>query len=59
MEPVKIYRERRKLPTQREISKELGVSDAYISMLLSGKRNNPEMLDKIKRIVERKIKKTA
>ena len=59
MEPIKIYKELKKIPMQKEISKELGVTDAYVSMLLSGKRNSPKMLAKINRILERKLKKTA
>ncbi len=57
MEPIKIYKELKNIPMQRELSKELGVTDAYVSMLLSGKRKNPKMLEKINNILERKLNK--
>ena len=57
MEPIKIYKELKNIPMQRELSKELGVTDAYVSMLLSRKRKNPKMLEKINNILERKLNK--
>ncbi len=59
MKPIKTIMEIKKFPYQREISKELGISDAYVSLLLSGKRKNPKMLEKINKVLERKLKKTA
>ena len=53
MEPLKNYRN---TPTQRKLAREMGVTDAYISMLLSGKRNNPEMLEKLKELIKKYMK---
>lgn len=39
------------LPSQRELAKRLNVTDAYICMLLSGKRKNAKMLKKLKNIL--------
>lgn len=42
--PIKIV----KAPSQIEIAEALGVSQGYISMILNGKRKNPELVKKIK-----------
>jgi len=45
-----------KLINQSEIARRLGVSQAYINMLLSGKRTNPAMMKKINRILKDHLK---
>jgi transcriptional regulator with XRE-family HTH domain len=59
METIKTYKVLRNIPTQRELSKELGVTEAYVSMLLAGKRKSPKMLARINQILERKLRKSA
>ncbi|HPO54567.1 MAG TPA: helix-turn-helix domain-containing protein [Ignavibacteriaceae bacterium] len=54
MKPLKIYSN---LPFQKEIAKELGWSEGYVSMLLSGKRTTPKALDRLTKLIDHYIRK--
>lgn len=53
MEPLKNYKN---IPSQRELANILGITEAYVSMLLSGKRRNPDMLSKLKELIKKHLK---
>jgi len=41
-----------KLINKAEIARQLGISRSYVSLIVSGKRTNPEILKKIKVMVK-------
>ncbi|MDI6804644.1 MAG: helix-turn-helix transcriptional regulator [Bacteroidota bacterium] len=45
-----------RIPNRAQIAHKLGVTRNYISMLILGKRKNPEMLEKIKKIIHKSLK---
>ena len=47
----------KKLVNKSEIARLLGISRPYVSMLMSGSRKNPEMLERIKSIIKQQLKK--
>ncbi len=53
MEPLKNYKN---TPTQKQLAAEIGITEAYVSMLLSGKRKNTEMLTKLKELLKKHMK---
>ncbi len=53
LEPLKNYKN---IPSQRELANILGITEAYVSMLLSGKRRNPDMLSKLKELIKKHLK---
>ena len=54
MKPLEIYSN---LPLQKEIARELGWSEAYVSLLLSGKRTTPKALDRLTKLIDHYIRK--
>jgi predicted transcriptional regulator len=54
MKPLKFYSN---MPSQKEIAKELGWSEGYVSLLLKGKRTTPKALDRLTKLIEYYIRK--
>lgn len=49
----KTLRTRRNSFTQRELAKKLGITQAYLSMILAGKRKNQKVLDDLRGFIRR------
>ncbi|QQS35736.1 MAG: hypothetical protein IPM56_16065 [Ignavibacteriales bacterium] len=45
----------KKIPKQKELALKLGWTEAYISLLLAGKRNNPKALAKLERAIKQSL----
>lgn len=43
----------KKVLTQEELAKKLGITQAYLSMILSGKRKNQKVLDDLRSFIRR------
>jgi len=46
----------KRIPTQADLARKFKVTEAYISMILSGKRKNPTLLKKITKIINDHLK---
>lgn len=53
MEPLKTYK---KIPTQRSIAKKLGITEQYVSMIISGKRKSEKYFKLIRDLIEQSLK---
>jgi transcriptional regulator with XRE-family HTH domain len=51
-----IFRINSRFINKAEIARQLNISRSYASLILSGKRTNPEMVAKIKALIKEQLK---